>query len=191
MKFHHLWILSIVLVPFSSSSAKRYGGGSSYSSGSKPSGYNSKPGPSPTTNSKNKPSSGGGQYGPTYSTEKSYNNPNPAYKPATPAGAPTLASGGGGYNSRGGGGYSGTSLAGAAVGGTFFFLLDVLFWLACFPFLFWMLLYNSESVLTYVSFTCCCFPFRYAITVHPRPIIPVHRKSPFVKSPKASKSNGT
>ena len=124
MKLHHLWILSIVLVPFSSSAKKygSYGGGSSYSSGSKPSGssYNSKPGPSPT-NSNSKPSPGGGQYGPTYSTEKSYNNPNPAYKPATPAGAPTLASGGGGYNSRGGGGYSGTSLAGAAVGGTFFF----------------------------------------------------------------------
>ena len=113
------------MVPFSSSAKKygSYGGGSSYSSGSKPSGssYNSKPGPSPT-NSNSKPSSGGGQYGPTYSTEKSYNNPNPAYKPATPAGAPTLASGGGGYNSRGGGGYSGTSLAGAAVGGTFFSL---------------------------------------------------------------------
>ena len=35
----------------------------------------------------------------------------------------------------------------------------ILFWLAYF--LFRSLLYNSESILTYVSFTCCCFPFRY------------------------------
>ena len=149
MKLHHLWILSIVLVPFSSS-AKRYGGGgSSYSSGSKPSGSSySKPGPSPT-NSNSKPSSGGGQYGPTYSTEKSYNNPNPAYKPATPAGAPTLASGGGGYNSRGGGGYSGGSLAGAAIGGTCFFFRMFCFGWLVFLFFSGCLYYKAASILTY------------------------------------------